>query len=101
LITFDSVSFSSDVETRSTNHSALLLCSLHSSLLKNSLSFVREHYGSRPKSSCQGNSCEELSSVEPVSPLQNINSHGCLICPWLKESVANMWISFFYMKPKL
>jgi hypothetical protein len=69
LITCDSASFSSDVETRSTNHSTLLLCSLQSSLLKNSLSFVREHFGSRPGSSCQGNSCEELSSVEAVSPL--------------------------------
>jgi hypothetical protein len=38
--------------------------------------------------------------VEAASPLQNIDSHGYLICPWLKESVANMWINFFYMKPK-
>jgi hypothetical protein len=38
--------------------------------------------------------------VETTSPLQNIDSHGCLICPWLKEYVANMWISFFYMRPK-
>jgi hypothetical protein len=38
--------------------------------------------------------------VETAFPLQNINSHGCLICPWLKESVANMWINFFYMRPK-
>jgi hypothetical protein len=96
----DSTSFFGDVETRSTNHFALLLCSLHSSLPNNSLSFVREHYGSRLRSSCRGNSCEELSFVEATFPLQNINSHGCVICPWLKEFVTNMWISIFYMRPK-
>jgi len=48
----------------------------------------------------RGNSCKEFSSVEATYPLQNINSHGCVICPWLKESVTNMWINFFYMKPK-
>jgi hypothetical protein len=73
---------------------------LHSSLPKNSLSSVREHCGSRLGCSCQGNSYEELSYVEAMSPLQNIDSHGYLICPWLKESIANMWISFFYMRPK-
>ncbi len=99
LITFDLASLFGDVETGSINHYALLLCSLHSSLPKNSLSFVREHYGSCPRSSCRGNSCEELSS-EAAFPLQNIDSHGCLICPWLKESVTNMWINFFYMRPK-
>jgi hypothetical protein len=93
-------SFSGDVGTGSTNHFALLLCSLHSSLPKNSLFFVREHYGSHPGSSYRGNSYKELSFVEATYPLQNINSHGCVICPWLKESIANMWISFFYMKPK-
>ncbi len=93
-------SFSGDVGTGSTNHFALLLCSLHSSLPKNSLSSVREHYGSHPRSSCRENSCKELSFVEAAYPLQNINSHGCVICPWLKESVANMWINFFYMRPK-
>jgi hypothetical protein len=38
--------------------------------------------------------------MEAASPLHNIDSHGCLICPWLKESIANMWINFFYMRPK-
>jgi hypothetical protein len=38
--------------------------------------------------------------MEAVSPLQNIDSHGCLICPRLKESVTKMWINFFYMRPK-
>jgi hypothetical protein len=38
--------------------------------------------------------------VEAASPFQNIDSHGYLICPWLKEYVTNMWINFFYMKPK-
>jgi hypothetical protein len=38
--------------------------------------------------------------VEAAFPLQNINSPGCLICPWLKEFVANMWINFSYMRPK-
>ncbi len=38
--------------------------------------------------------------MEAASPLQNIDSHGCVICPWLKESIANMWISFFYMRLK-
>jgi hypothetical protein len=69
LITFDLTSFSGDVETGSTNLSALLLCSLHSSLSKNSLFSIREHCESRPGSSCQGNSYEELSSVEAASPL--------------------------------
>jgi hypothetical protein len=62
--------------------------------------FCKKTPGSRLESSCRGNSCEELSFVEATSPFRNIDSHGCLICPWLKESIANMWISFFYMRPK-
>jgi hypothetical protein len=38
--------------------------------------------------------------MEATFPLQNIDSHGCVIFPWLKDSVVNMWIIFFYMRPK-